>query len=241
MFKYEMHCHTCESSRCGKIHGRDLADFYKKMGYDGIVVTDHFLNGNTTVDRNLSWEEKIDLYKKGYDEALKRGKEIGLKVFFGIEFSLLGTDFLVYGLNSDWYKEHTDCDKLPIRNFCDLVHESGGFIAQAHPYREASYIEVIRLLPSHVDAVEIYNSSMDDHTNKMASIYAKEYGLLTMCGSDNHVGLKEFLASLELDFEATGIHDIIKAVRENRKSIKAYELDKDTYHAREKNLSFLLD
>ena len=35
-----------------------------------------------------------------------------------------------------------------------LVHEGGGIISQAHPYREASYIREIRTYPDFADAVE---------------------------------------------------------------------------------------
>ena len=57
MYKYELHCHTSESSRCGQTSASDMADFYKKAGYTGLVITDHFLNGNTTVPKDLPWEE----------------------------------------------------------------------------------------------------------------------------------------------------------------------------------------
>lgn len=40
----------------------DIVELYLANGYDGVVITDHFLNGNTTVNRELpsgSYEEKI--------------------------------------------------------------------------------------------------------------------------------------------------------------------------------------
>ena len=46
MYKYEMHCHTAEGSKCGRATGAEMADFYKSMGYSGLVISDHFFNGN---------------------------------------------------------------------------------------------------------------------------------------------------------------------------------------------------
>lgn len=43
----------------------DIVELYLANGYDGVVITDHFLNGNITVNRELpsgSYEEKIQYY-----------------------------------------------------------------------------------------------------------------------------------------------------------------------------------
>lgn len=43
----------------------DIVELYLANGYDGVVITDHFLNGNTTVNRELpsgSYEEKIEMF-----------------------------------------------------------------------------------------------------------------------------------------------------------------------------------
>ena len=84
MYRYETHMHTMEASACANSSAADMADKYKAEGYDGIFITDHFFNGNSAVPRDLPWKERIELYCAGYENALKRGKEIGLDVFFGI-------------------------------------------------------------------------------------------------------------------------------------------------------------
>ena len=63
---YETHCHTSQGSACGRATGAELARYYKDAGYDGIIVTDHFFNGNCAVDKNLRWEEKCERYCEGY-------------------------------------------------------------------------------------------------------------------------------------------------------------------------------
>ena len=225
MYKYEMHCHTSECSACSRIRAADLVDCYKKLGFDGIVVTDHFFNnGSTTVPKNLPWSQRISLFTVGYKEALKRGNEIGLDVLFGWEATFDGTDLLTYGLDEAWLTEHEDCDLLGINEYCDLVHQSGGYIVHAHPFREADYIKIIRLLPRKVDAVEVVNACNTDFANKMAHEYAENYSLQMVCGSDNHIGFREKIAALILDFRPKNTAEIMKAVMENRHKREIYEI-----------------
>jgi len=221
MFKYEMHCHTSEVSNCSHISGAELAEFCKSAGYDGVVITDHFFNGNCAVPRALPWKTRVNLFVKGYENAKKRGDEIGIDIFSGWEFTYVdGTDFLTYGLDKEWLLENRDCDKMRITDYCDLVHRSGGFVVQAHPFREDDYIEMIRLLPRHVDAVETLNAGRTDFQNRMADQYADNYCLKKLCGTDNHWGMRDRLAVLETDFKAKSASEILKAVVEDRCKIK---------------------
>lgn len=197
MYKYETHCHSSEGSLCSHITAEELVHLYKKHGFDGIFVTDHFLNGNTSVDRNQPWEKQIEDYCSSFEKAEKIGKEEGLSVFFGWEYSYNyigkkgkwcgGNDFLTYGLDKEWLLKHPEVMDFELREYCDFIHQNGGFIIHAHPFRNSDYIDMIRLVPESVDGVEIINSSMtNEHINKMADIYANEYGLLKTAGSDMH-------------------------------------------------------
>lgn len=225
MYKYEMHCHTAEASKCGHATGAEMADFYKSMGYSGLVISDHFFNGNCAVPSDLAWEERVELFYKGYEAAKKRGDEIGLSVYFAWENSYSGTDFLVYGLDKDWLLAHEYCDLLPAKKHIELAHKSGGFVVQAHPFRERGYIEMIRLLPRDVDAVEAINAANADIANEMAELYADKYGLLKTCGTDNHHGKGARLTALELDFEAKSMDEIIDAIKHNKHKNSLIKLD----------------
>ena len=192
-FKYETHCHTSPVSRCASASPEDTVRFYKSAGYDGIFLTNHFLDGNINPEvRSLPFEEQIDYYFAGFDECAKLGARIGLKVFPGVELSYLGTDFLIYGLDRRWYRARPDIMQMSKREELALMMEAGAFIVQAHPYREAHYIDHIRLFPRSVHAAEIINSNQAPLANDMAALYAKQYGLLETCGSDNHWGTEVF-------------------------------------------------
>lgn len=41
-YKYELHCHTSEVSRCAASSAKEAVEYYKNRGYDGIVITNHY-------------------------------------------------------------------------------------------------------------------------------------------------------------------------------------------------------
>ena len=183
---YETHMHTSPVSRCGHVGVRESLEFYKEAGYDGVFITNHFLDGNNGVDRTLSYEDQIKYFFSDYESGIEMSDQIGIKVFCGAELSHHGTDFLVYGLDKDWYLEHGEIMQMRKKDELELMMNSGALVIQAHPFREANYIECIRLYPRQVHGVEIYNACRTDRENELAEQYARDYGLLPFSGSDNH-------------------------------------------------------
>ena len=185
MYKYETHLHTSPVSKCARATVRESLEFYKNIGYDGVFITNHFIDGNINVDRSLPYAERIEFYFSDYETALELSKEIGISVFCGVEMSYGGTDFLVYGLKKDWYLAHPEIEGMKKSQLFELLKADGALIIQAHPFREAAYIDHIRLFPRHVHGVEVVNASRNDFENGMAD-YADSYGLIKFAGSDNH-------------------------------------------------------
>ena len=178
--------HTYPVSKCGEATVRESLEFYRNMGYDGVFLTNHFLDGNINVDAELPYKEKIDFYFSDYEEALSIGSELGIKVFLGVEISYGGTDFLIYGLDKQWYLNHPEIMNMKKSDELPYLMDNGALVIQAHPFREAHYIDHIRLFPRCVHGVESDNATDPDISNTMAKFYAKEYGLREISGSDNH-------------------------------------------------------
>lgn len=187
-YRYETHLHTCEGSACASASGAEMARIHKELGYTGIFVTDHFFNGNTAVPKGLPWRERIELFCLGYEHAREEGEKIGLDVFFGFEYGVHAADFLVYNLDKEWLLQHEDIDRMDARRAFFKMHQSGGFIIHAHPFRERDYIDHIELFPRDVDGVEIVNGAhlKQPEVNDRAKIYAMMYGLPGTAGSDSH-------------------------------------------------------
>lgn len=188
MYRYETHLHTTPVSKCGHVGVRENLEFYKSIGYAGVFITNHFIDGNINIDRTLPYEERIRFYFSDYEEALGLSEEIGIQVLCGVEMTYGGTDFLVYGLNKEWYLAHPEIEQMKKSALLPMLMEAGALVIHAHPYREAGYIDHIRLYPRCVHGVETFNSCRTDLENKMAGLYAENYGLLPFAGSDNHFG-----------------------------------------------------
>lgn len=216
MYRYETHCHTEYASACSQLDARTLVRLYKENGYDGIVVTDHFLNGNTAVDLTAPWSSQIGGFCAGFEKAAAEGERQGLKVFFGFEYSYLGTDFLIYGMGKEFLEGHPGLLDLGVRAFLALAREKGALCIQAHPYREADYIDHIRLFPSDVDGLETVNAGRSSRCNRLADVLADEYALLKTGGSDLHTAGQPVLSGIETAEPLADIADFIRAVRSGR-------------------------
>lgn len=75
MYFYEIHCHTQETSRCGRSSAHDMMAAYKKKGFTGVIVTDHFVNGYSWAAEPESWDEKMDVLSA----AIRPPKRPGMK------------------------------------------------------------------------------------------------------------------------------------------------------------------
>lgn len=193
MYKYELHLHTRETSRCGRSPARDMVAAYCKKGFSGVCVTDHFLNGNSYANDPENWDAKMDAFLQGYRAAKAAGDEMGLPVYFGLEYTHLGgngEDYLLLGLRPEHlYGELRDCDKWSIEYLVRVVHDLGGIVIRAHPYRQASYIARAGVerpgLP--VDAIEAFNAGNSQEIyNQQAYDYAIREGKPIVAGSDTH-------------------------------------------------------
>lgn len=215
---YETHLHTREGSACGKLTGAEQVDLYKGFGYTGIIVTDHFFNGNCAVPRDLPWEERVARFCAGYRGAKTRGDEIGLQVFFGLETNFSGQEFLLYGLSEDWLSRQKDMLSWSPKEQFERVTAAGGFVVQAHPYREAPYIKEVKLYPDCCEAFEIsnaLNASRGGEFNRKAAAYAREHGIHGTGGSDAH-GRVQLRGGVVFEKKWDDIKDYIAAVRSGR-------------------------
>lgn len=185
-YRYETHLHTKESSACADCHGAEYPKRYQELGYSGIIVTDHFLNGNTTIDLSLSWEEQINQFCYGYEETKKAGDAIGFDVFFGWEHNFDRDEYLIYGCDHQWLLAHPDLLLWNHKKLYEEVHKAGGVMVQAHPFRMRNYISTGHLHPQHCDAIEVCNQGNKVVQDQLSFAYAKSLGLKVTSGTDIH-------------------------------------------------------
>ena len=196
-YKYETHLHTNQGSACGRNSGADYIEPFFKAGYSGIFVTDHFFGGNTAAPREGNWLDRVDIYCSGYEAALAKaqafnkennllGTDREFKVFFGIEQTFDGDDYLIYGLDKKWLYDHPEIETMRHWQVFEAVNREGGLMIQAHPFRLRDYIRAIHIHPREIHGVEIYNAGNKPIENELAEHYAKAYDFPVTSGSDIH-------------------------------------------------------
>lgn len=195
-YLYETHCHTKESSACGVSGALEMAKAHKDAGYAGMIITNHNWGGNTCIDISKSWCDWLDEFFNPYFIAKEWGDRNDFQVFYGYEAGYEGTEFLIYGLTIEYMKKHPELKTASIKEQLHIVHEGGGIVIHAHPYREASFIPEIRLFPDLVDGVEAINAMHSspyrkskhyiEEYNDKAINYAQEHDFTVTAGSDTH-------------------------------------------------------
>jgi predicted metal-dependent phosphoesterase TrpH len=180
-YKIELHAHTSPVSGCSQIPPKEMVDTYKALGYDAIVITNHFLY---KAERDKA--EYLDFYLGGYEQTKALGKEIGLEVYLGAEirFTENSNDYLIYGIDREMLSDIYDLLPDGVENFRKEYKMPNSVFLQAHPKRNGMQEVDAELL----DGIEVFNMH-PGHNSRVgvASLYAKEnnFSIIT-AGSDFH-------------------------------------------------------
>ena len=189
MYLYETHCHCSWCSACATSSPEEQVRAYAAAGYAGLVLTDHFIRGNTAVDRNLPWAQRMHCYYDAYLAAKKAAEDLDFDVIFGIEHQYGGgKEVLLYGIGLDFLLENDDIPTISLDELVDRVHKVGGVVIQAHPYRNRAYINMdIHPREELLDGVEIYNACAAPGEDLQALALAARHGeYILTSGGDIH-------------------------------------------------------
>jgi hypothetical protein len=194
----DMHIHTAVSSPCSRIQPRDLLVVARKIGLDGICVTEH-----------EEWE--------GAEAAWRLGKEAGFPVFRGVEVYTEFGDMLVFGLRKERFPF-----QVGFRELLREVREAGGIIIPCHPCRGGKSLHDLLgkknadFLLANVDAVEIRNGGSTVEANRAAEETASRYGLPGVGGSDAHLLFQVGRCLTVFERRLEDEEDLVREVREGR-------------------------
>ncbi len=207
----ELHFHTKETSVCGTVSTADSIPEYKAFGYDAVVVTDHFCR-NYFCDYysgQLSWEEAMSNWLKGYRAAKAEGEKCGLKIFLGCEISFdhyVNNDYLVYGLTEEILFKYPELWKMTEAKFKEFSDTHGLFFAQAHPYREWCR----PCDPKFLHGTEMFNGhNHHNNQNHLAMQRWLDTKLIPICGTDFHHEDANLGCGVRFGKSADSIQDIV--------------------------------
>ena len=189
MYKYELHAHTHECDRDAQLGASELVHLYKEAGYDGIVITDHYIERFYTQwfpeeIRELTHEQQVKRWLKGFYTARDEGEKIGFTVLPGTEVRFDGypNDYLVYGLHEDFFYNVPRLNELKNVDGLLSVMPENVCVVQAHPFRNGMMVSN----PRGLFVMEVYNGGTEKFRNEMAREFACHYDLAMTSGSDIH-------------------------------------------------------
>lgn len=183
-YKYEIHCHTKEVSRCAQISVEKLIEKYKEAGYSGIVLTDHYSPMTFDIPDFFSKKKAIDHYLRAWRIAEKYNDE-NFTVLLGMELRFYATvnDYIIYGVTEDMLYELPFLLSVYIKRASKMLRERGCLFLQAHPFRKL----ISRASPKYLDGVEVFNGKASEEENTNAEKWAEEINAsVKTSGSDCH-------------------------------------------------------
>ena len=168
----DLHVHTSPASPCSSSTVDEIIQEAKRIGLDGICLTDH----------NHVWDpEEVEDLRRKHNFLILRGNEIttdqGDMVVFGLEKEIKGI--------------------VKLEDLTEEVSKASGFMIAAHPFRGFLTFGVgqLGLTPENamerslfkmVDAIEVMNSKVTDEENSFAAKVAEGLHMPVTGGSDAH-------------------------------------------------------
>jgi len=189
-YRIELHAHTSPVSHCGHKSPEEQVELYKKAGFDGIVIINHFLrypseNGEEYL-KGCDKKERLDFYCEGYERAKNHGDKLGVAVYFGAElrFDDSPNDYLLFGVDRKILEKVYDLLPYGIKYFRKELDLPDSVLIWAHPGRNGMVPCDTHL----VDGIETFNMH-PGHNGRIgiAARLANEAQVnIKTCGSDCH-------------------------------------------------------
>lgn len=203
---FDLHIHTSWNSADSNLHPAELIQQAKRLGLNGVVVTEHDKCWDRFMARDLAAE---------HDFLFLRGMEVSTD---------LG-HILVYGLD-EYVSGIRQAEKLR-----QIVDEAGAAMVVAHPFRRAFTAHfrngdeptpqtlqdaIHRPVFDLVHGVEVCNGGSIDRENKLAMEACEALGLAPTGGSDAHSDLGIGCYATRFDDSIRSETDVISALKQGR-------------------------
>lgn len=201
----DLHAHSSGISKCCRIPMEQVIEEAKKVGIDGLVLTNHYQKNYVTDGDYPAFAAR---YIAEYEYAAGLVKNSDFRVFFGIEVTMEehpGVHMLIYGVAPAFLTAHPTLFEYTQEELYRLVHEAGGILVQAHPMRRQNRLLDTGLL----DGIEISCHPLYEgtHIAELTPI-AEKAGLILTAGGDFHADTHRARCGVYLDDTITTVKEI---------------------------------
>ena len=205
--KFDLHCHTKEGSLDSKVSILKYISEYRKLGYDGFMISDH-----NSFRGCIAWDKLRRL------PALEEDLE-NFTVIRGVEYDTKDAGHVLIVLPDDVYLRLLHIRGMRLRKLIHVVHSCGGVLGLAHPFGAASssamgFNNMDFDLLEELDFIETFNTCESELSNYLAKELAAKYDLPGTGGTDAHREEYLGMACTEIDAEIRCNNDFIQAVTE---------------------------
>ena len=192
----DLHAHSSGISKCCRIPIEQVIEEAKRVGLDGIVLTNHYQKNYVTDGDYPAFAAR---YIAEYEYAAELVKDSDFRIFFGIEVTMEkhpGVHMLIYGVEPAFLTAHPTLFDYTQEELYYLVCEVGGFLVQAHPMRRQNRLLDTRFL----DGIEISCHPLYEGTHIAELIpIAEKAGLILTAGGDFHADTHRARCGVYLD------------------------------------------
>lgn len=226
----DLHAHSSAISHCCKIPVEDVIDHAKRIGIDGIALTNHY---NKAYIKDGDARAFAKRYIAEYHHALEAAKNQDFTVIYGIELTMSfdpAVHILIFGAGEDFALDHPEMYDYSMEKLSALVHERGGVVIQAHPYRNMTdRLQSVSLL----DGVELSCHPLycGTHRDELVKI-AHDNGLILTCGGDYHADARRAHCGVYLPDDITDgrkLADFLKSTDSIKLCIQEVTEEKEYY------------
>lgn len=186
---FDLHVHQSLHSGDSQLNIYEGLKHAKKIGLDGICITDH---------------DSLGLRNQG--EALTQS--FGLKVIVGVEIYTLDGDLLCFGI--DQLPE----ERMSAQDTIDFVLKRGGVCIAAHPYRQNNRGLGDKIFQvTGLSAIEGFNGRTSDYYNAISVKGARFSQMNITGGSDAHTLEEIGTYATSFDHAIENEQDFIEALK----------------------------
>ena len=236
MKKFDLHLHTKPASCCGQQTASEVVEKYHKLGFGGIVLTNHY--SDAYLDRYcVTHEEHMQVLVDTFDQFKKECDKVGIIAIFGVEVAVFApyskkmretfsaevlaenfAEFLLYGLTKELlFNSPRLCDMTQAELF-DWCNANDVIMIQSHPFRTCQGISLKDVTKLH--GLEIntnaYHVDHDDMKEERILELCKEHNLITFASNDNHEMWQPAYSCTFIPDDVTDGATLVKYMKEKR-------------------------
>ena len=208
-FKTELHAHTKPASGCSEIYPEELVENYARLGYSGVVISNHFYSGMRYYGNK---EKCLNAYLADFDKAVQVGNKLGIHVILGCEirFAENINDYLLFGIDREFLKAAYAYLDKDLAAFSKDFRREDRVLLQAHPFRQGMALAD----PDYIDGIETFNVHPGHNSRvAVAARYAQEHSFIVSAGTDYHHHGHEGLAGIRTKTELKTSQEVAQVLR----------------------------